>query len=79
MLHGEGQVLLREIEHIEDDGLRAAILSVVDGVHHFYDGLALMYGLLLAVLSDDFILFLKNLGINQSNGISVSCRQETRT
>ena len=53
MLHGEGQVLLREVEHVEDDGLRAAILAVVDGVHHLDDGLALMHGLLLAVLADD--------------------------
>ena len=53
MLHGEGQVLLREVEHVEDDGLRAAVLAVVDGVHHLDDGLALMHHLLLAVLADD--------------------------
>ena len=32
MLHGQRQVLLREVEHVEDDGLRAAVLAVVDGV-----------------------------------------------
>ena len=53
MLNGQGQVLLREVEHVEDDGLRASVFAVVDGVHHLDDGLALMHGLLLAVLADD--------------------------
>ena len=53
MLHGQRQTLLREIEHIEDDGLRASVLTVVDGVHHLHDGFALMHGLLFAVLPDD--------------------------
>ena len=53
MLHGQGQTLLREIEHVEDDGLRAAVLAVVDGVHHLDDGLALMHYFFLAVLPDD--------------------------
>ena len=42
MLHGEGHVLLREVEHVEDDGLRAAVLAVVDGVHHLDDGFTLV-------------------------------------
>ena len=53
MLHGQGQTLLREVEHVEDDGLRAAVLAVVDGVHHLHDHLALVYRILPAVLSDD--------------------------
>ena len=53
MLHGQRQVLLREVEHIENDGLRASVLAVVDGVHHLDDGLALMHSFLFAVLSDD--------------------------
>ena len=44
MLHGEGQVLLREIEHVEDAVLRAAVLAVVYGADHLDDGLALMLG-----------------------------------
>jgi len=27
MLHGEGHILLREVEHVEDDGLLLAVLS----------------------------------------------------
>ena len=53
MLHGQRQVLLREVEHVEDDVFLAAVLAVVDGVHHLDDGLALMHRLLLAVLTDD--------------------------
>ena len=53
MLHGKGQVLLREVEHVKDDRLRAAVLAVVDGVHHLNNGLALMHGLFLTVLSYD--------------------------
>ena len=44
MLNGQGQVLLREVEHVEDDGLRASVFAVVDGVHHLDDGLALQHG-----------------------------------
>ena len=53
MLHGERQVFLREVEHVENDGLRAAVLAVVDGVYHLDDGLTLMHRFLLAVLTDD--------------------------
>jgi len=53
MLHGKGLVLLREVEHIENDGLRTAVLAVVDSVHHFHDWLTLVYHLSLAVLPDD--------------------------
>ena len=49
MLHGQGQVFLREVEHVEDHVFLASVLSVVDRVHHFHDGLALMYDLLFAV------------------------------
>ena len=49
MLHGEGQVLLREVEHVEDAVLRAAVLAVVYGTHHLHDGLALMHHMRLAV------------------------------
>ena len=53
MLHGQRQVLLREVEHVEDAVLRAAVLTVVDGTHHLHDGFALVHHLLLAVLPDD--------------------------
>lgn len=53
MLYSKGQVLLREVEHVEDDRLLASVLAMVDGVHHLYDSLALMHRFLLAVLSDD--------------------------
>ena len=53
MLNGERQVFLRKVEHVEDDRLCASVLAVVDGVYHLNDGLALMHGLLLAVLADD--------------------------
>ena len=53
MLHGQGQVFLREVEHIEDDGFRASVLAVVDGIDHLYDSLTLVDYFLLAILSDD--------------------------
>ena len=53
MLDCQRQTFLRKVEHVEDDGLRATVLAVVDGVHHLDHGLALVNGLLLAVLSDD--------------------------
>ena len=53
MLHSQREVFLREVEHVEDDGLRASVLAVVDGAYHLYDGLALMHHLRLSVLSDD--------------------------
>ena len=53
MLNGEGQVLLREVEHIEDAVFRATVLAVVDGTDHLYDSLALMHDLRLAVLADN--------------------------
>ena len=53
MLHSQRHVFLCQIEHIKDDRLRASVLTVVDGVHHLYDGLALMHNLLFAILSDN--------------------------
>ena len=41
MLNCQGQVFLREVEHVEDHILIASVLAVVDGVHHLYNGLAL--------------------------------------
>ena len=34
MLNCQGQVFLREVEHVEDHILIASVLAVVDGVHH---------------------------------------------
>ena len=53
MLYGQGHIFLREVEHVEDTVLLAAVLAVVDGTYHLYDGLALMHHLRLAILSDD--------------------------
>ena len=53
MLYGQRQIFLREVEHVEDTVLLAAVLAVVDGTYHLYDGLALMHHLRLAILSDD--------------------------
>ena len=53
MLYCQWHVFLREVEHIEDDVLCTAVLSVMNGVHHLYDGLALMYDLLFTILSDN--------------------------
>jgi len=53
MLNGQQGVFLREVEHVEDYVLVTIVLAVVDGVHHFYNGLAFMNNLCLAVKSDD--------------------------
>ena len=48
MLYGQGQILLREVEHVEDTILRASVLAVVNGAYHLYYRLALMHHLRLA-------------------------------
>ena len=53
MLHCKGQVFLREVEHIEDDGLGATILTMMNGANHLDDSLTLMNNLRLAILADD--------------------------
>ena len=53
MLDGQRYSLLREVEHIKDDGLSASVLTVVDGVDHLDDGLSLMHHFLLGVQTDD--------------------------
>ena len=53
MLHRQGQALLREVEHIEDNGLGASVFAVVNGAYHLDDGLALMHYFLIAILVDD--------------------------
>ena len=53
MLNSQWQTVLREIEHVENDGLLASVLTVVNGVYHLYNGLTLVNHLLLAVLTDD--------------------------
>ena len=53
MLHGEREVFLREIEHIEDGILLAEVLTMMDGAYHLDNGLAFMHHLLLAIQSDD--------------------------
>ena len=49
MLYGNRNTLLRYVEHVEDHGLVASVLAVVDGADHFDDRLAGLDGLLLAV------------------------------
>jgi hypothetical protein len=53
MLDSQRQILLREIEHIENDGLVSAVLAMVDGIHHLNYGLALMDDLLLTILTNN--------------------------
>ena len=63
---------LGEVEHVEDDILRAAVLAVVDAVHHLYDGLALMHHLCLTIQADDAQLALHQYPIVH-HGIVVPC------
>lgn len=51
VLHRKGLPLLREIEHIQDDGFGATVLAVVDGAYHFDDCLTLVHRFLAAVLA----------------------------
>ena len=53
VLHRQGQALLREVEHVEHNGLGATVLAMVDGAYHLYNSLALVYHFLIAVLVDD--------------------------
>ena len=53
MLYRQGQTWLRKVEHVENDGLAAPVLAVMDGVHHLHNDLALMNHLLIAVLVND--------------------------
>ena len=53
MLHRQWKSFLREIEHVEDNGLRATVLAVVDSIHHLHDDFALIYSLFLAVEADN--------------------------
>ena len=53
MLNSQLFPFLGEIEHVEDDVLVTAVLAMVDGTYHLYDGLTLVYYLRLTVLSDD--------------------------
>ena len=53
MPHGQGHALLREVEHVKDNGFEAAVLTMVNGVHHLHNSLALMHNLFLAFFADD--------------------------
>ena len=53
VLHRQRQALLREVEHVEHNGLGATVLAVVDGAYHLHDGFALMHHFLIAVLVND--------------------------
>jgi len=53
MLDGEGGSLLREVEHVEDDGLVACIHAAVDGTDHLDNRVARAYYLSLAIESDN--------------------------
>ena len=70
MLHGQQGVFLGEVEHVEDYVLVTSVLAVVDGVHHFYYGLALMNNLGLAVQSYDGQLALHQYAVIH-NGVVV--------
>ena len=50
MLHGQGQVFLGKIKHIENRGPGAPVFAVVDGTNHFHHGLTFVYRLLRTVL-----------------------------
>ncbi len=65
MWHGQGLSFLREVEHVEDNGLLAAVLAVVDGADHLDDGFALVDDFLGTVDSDD-----GQLALHQHGGIS---------
>ncbi len=51
--HRQRQSFLREVEHVEDGGLGASVLAVVDGADHLDDGLARTDDLFRPVLGDD--------------------------
>ena len=53
MLDGEGDSLLREIEHVEDDGLVARVHAAVDGTDHLDNGIARSDNLPLAIKADN--------------------------
>ena len=53
ILHRQRQTLLREVEHIEDYWLRAAILATVNGINHLDNDFTLVYHSYLAVQSYD--------------------------
>ena len=53
MLHGQRQTLLRKVEHVEDNGLGASVLAMMDSVYHFHDNFALSHHFLLAVKADN--------------------------
>ena len=53
MLDGEGGALLREIEHVEDDGLVARVHAAVDGTDHLDDCIASADNLPFAIKPDN--------------------------
>ena len=53
MLDGENLTGFGEVEHIEDDGLGAAVLAPMDRAYYFYQSLALMERTFVAVSADD--------------------------
>ena len=53
MLDCQLLALLREVEHIEDDGFCATVLSMVYGVHHLHDSLAFVNDFLFTILTND--------------------------
>ena len=53
MLHRKWHTFLRKIEHVENDGLRAAVFAMVDGAYHLDDGFAFVNGFFVAVEADD--------------------------
>ena len=53
MLYSKWHTLLREVEHVENDGFIATILTMMDRVHHLDNRFTLMHNLLLAILTDD--------------------------
>ena len=53
MLHRQWQSLLREIEHVKEDGLRTSVFAVVNVTDHLDDGLTFVHYFFLAVQTDD--------------------------
>ena len=48
MLNSQRHVFLRKVKHIQNGRLRATVLTMMDGIYHFYNGLTFMYDFLFS-------------------------------
>ena len=53
MLDGDGLSGRGDVEHVEDDGFVASVLTAVDSADNLYDGLAFMEGSFCTVLANN--------------------------